>query len=224
VNQTQSSDDPELKLSLAGVPQAHRALAETVAGLTDDQFALPSLLPGWTLAHVVAHISRNADSHARLLHGALRGEVVDQYPGGLAGRTAEIEAVASLPAADLRADLARSSAELEHAYSLAAAAEWSGEARLALGPVVPITELPMRRWREVVVHHHDLGADYSFQQWPHDYVRLDLRRFTMQWASRKPMGFDDLPAPVRAVSDHGQLAWLLGRSVIEGVGPAGLMG
>jgi hypothetical protein len=73
------------------------------------------------------------------------------------------------------------------------------------------------------VHHHDLGLGYTWAQWPAEYVRVELRRATMQWASRKPMGFPDLPPAAMAVPDHHRLAWLLGRADIPGLGPAGLL-
>ncbi|MFL6095487.1 MAG: maleylpyruvate isomerase N-terminal domain-containing protein, partial [Blastococcus sp.] len=33
-------------------------MARTLARVTDDELAAPSALPGWTRAHVVAHLAR----------------------------------------------------------------------------------------------------------------------------------------------------------------------
>ncbi len=210
-------------MSLDGAAAAHTELLATVAAMTDHELAEASLLPEWSVAHVLAHLARNADSHTRLLLGAARGEVLDQYVGGARGREADIAASAEQPAADLFADLRRSIDDLQHAWLTAATTEWSGQARLTTGQTVGISELPLRRWREVVVHHHDLGLGYTWADWPAQYVRIDLRVFTMQWASRKPMGFDDMPPAAMAVSEPQRLAWLLGRSEIAGLDPAGLM-
>jgi uncharacterized protein (TIGR03083 family) len=85
---------------------AHARLMVTVAGVTDEQARSPSRLPGWTIGHVLTHLARNADGHARRLDGALRGADVPRYPGGSAQRSAGIDAGAPRPAADIIADLA----------------------------------------------------------------------------------------------------------------------
>ena len=82
----------DLDRDVAGCAAAHQRLLATADALTDEQVAAPSLLPGWTVGHVLAHLARNADSHARVLAAADAGEVVDQYEGGPAARAAEIDA------------------------------------------------------------------------------------------------------------------------------------
>ena len=89
---------------------------------------------------------------------------------------------------------------------------------------VTMSDLPFIRWREVAVHHADLGHRVLVADWDADYVRLELHRLTMLWASRKPMGLTALPAQALAVPPHHRVAWLLGRAVIEGLDPAGLIG
>src|SRR5258708_2431063 len=64
---------------LRGAVDACAAPNETLnarlVGLTDDEARRPSLLPGWTVGHVLTHIARNADGLARMFTGAQRGEV-----------------------------------------------------------------------------------------------------------------------------------------------------
>jgi hypothetical protein len=98
---------------------------------------------------------------------------------------------------------------------------WAGEGLSVFGPVA-INDLPFRRWRETVVHHADLGLAYSWSDWPADYVRVELTRRTMEWASRKPMGLTALPPAALALTDHERVAWLLGRTVVDGLDPAGI--
>ncbi|MGC8514227.1 MAG: maleylpyruvate isomerase N-terminal domain-containing protein, partial [Acidimicrobiales bacterium] len=38
--------------------ESHRRFYDTVRALPPDAFALPSLLPGWTVSQVVAHVAR----------------------------------------------------------------------------------------------------------------------------------------------------------------------
>ena len=65
---------------------AHSRLLVTVGGITDEQVRGPSRLPNWTIGHVLTHIARNADGHARRLDGALRGEDLPRYAGGTSQR------------------------------------------------------------------------------------------------------------------------------------------
>lgn len=95
----------DLQRDVAGATTAHALLVAALAGLTDQQCAGPSLLPGWTIGHVLTHLARNADSHVGMLLAANRGEVAVQYPGGLSQRAADIEAGADRPAAEQVADL-----------------------------------------------------------------------------------------------------------------------
>ena len=68
-----------------GCRVSHQRLEQAIAALTDEQVSRPSRLPDWSVGHVLTHIARNADSVTRRLQGAARGEIVDQYPGGLPG-------------------------------------------------------------------------------------------------------------------------------------------
>ena len=213
----------EVTQCVQGAIHAHQLLLRQVDNLGAHEVRSPSLLPEWTIGHVLAHLARNADSHVRMLRAAADGDVADQYIGGVAGRTADIEEWAVRTAGELVSDLRRSVADLERCWVEAAESGWPGEGRLATGQVTATHDLPFRRWREVVVHHHDLGLGYSWADWPAAYVRVELRRSTMHWASRKPMGFGDLPAAALAATDRQRVAWLLGRAEISGLDPAGLM-
>ena len=170
---------------------------------------------------MLAHLARNADSHVRLFEAGERGEVADQYDGGAVGRTAEIDRDAALPAAELIADLIAASAALEACWAATTATGWAGEGR-SLAGLVPLADLPFRRWRETVVHHLDLGLGAGPDQWPADYVRLELGRMERLWSSRRPMGLTTLPAAALAASPAVRVAWLLGRAEIDGLEPAGI--
>ncbi len=213
--------DAELDRDLAGARAAHRRLIDGLAGLDDVVARRPSLLPGWTVGHVLAHLARNADSHIRLLDAGALGEVADQYEGGAAGREAEIERDAGRPAAELVADVAATADALEQRWATMPVDRWSGEGRTSLGPVV-LRDLPFRRWREVEVHRVDLGLGATVDDWPTAYVRLELVRMEMLWAARRPMGLTSLPTPALALPPARRLAWLLGRADVDGLPTAGI--
>lgn len=220
-------DATTINRQVEGLAASHQLLLERLGGLTNDMVARPSLLPEWTVGHVLAHIAQQGDSITRLFLAAELGEVIDQYEGGFAARVAAIEKTASLSADEHVAVVRRSIYALEGA--IASAREgWYGSARMVSGVEVPVTDLPLRRWREVEVHMGDLGLAELHclgpDSWSLDYVRHDVSVMTMQWKSRGSMGLTDLPQQIRTQSPTVRLAWLMGRVTIEGLASAGLMG
>ncbi len=168
------SNRPEAEI--AGATAAHGRLLAAIAGITDDGVARPSLLPGWTVAHVLTHLARNADSHVRILDGAAGGDAVEQYEGGRDARQAGIEAGADRPAAGLVDDVRSSSDRLEQRWASLPAAAWDGHGVNADGERWPCALLPFHRWREVEVHLADLGIGPTWADWPDDYVDREMPR------------------------------------------------
>jgi len=214
-------DVRELDRSVTGCAAAHQRLLATLQELTDEQARRQSLLPDWTVGHVLTHLARNADGNVRMLEAADRGEAAAQYEGGMESRAADIEAGAGRPAAELVADVRATIYRLEQQWAAMTAAGWEGEGLSVLGRV-PIAEVPWRRWREVEVHHADLGLGFTSDEWSPEYVRVELQRMTMLWASRRPMGMTELPPAALAAAPHERLAWLLGRASIDGLAKAGI--
>jgi maleylpyruvate isomerase len=117
----------------------------------------PSRLPGWSVGHLLTHIARNADSVVWRLEGAARGEVRDQYPGGLEQRAGDIEAGAGRPAAELVRDVQQTADAVERVMADLSPAAWDAPSRTSKGGVEDSRDAALSRWREVVVHHGDLG-------------------------------------------------------------------
>jgi maleylpyruvate isomerase len=185
-----------------GSRAAHARLLATLEGLDDATAAGPSQLPGWSVGHVLTHLARQADGHVRMLSAAAAGGVADQYDGGPDGRAAEIESGAGRPAAELVADVAASIERLEATWDRTDAAVWAhGFGRGTFGDLQPCADLPFRRWREVEVHHADLGLDFDPDQWTATFVDTEL-----------PRSLTALPARLSLEGRRRLLAWLLGRS------------
>jgi maleylpyruvate isomerase len=142
---------------VAGCLTAQRMLDDALAGLDEATARRASLLPEWSIGHVLTHVARNADSVVWRLEGAAAGELRDQYPGGLAQRRADIAAGADRSAAELVADVARSSAAVARTVTALPDAAWDAPSRTSRGIVESSREAVLSRWREVVVHHGDLG-------------------------------------------------------------------
>jgi maleylpyruvate isomerase len=57
------------------------------------------------MGHVLTHLARNADAMIRRIEGVLAGEMINQYVGGVEGRSQEISTGADRPAAEVVADV-----------------------------------------------------------------------------------------------------------------------
>jgi maleylpyruvate isomerase len=214
-------DPRQLDRDVAGAAAAHQGLLAMLDGCLEAgtlDGAAPSRLPKWTVGHVLTHLARNADSMVRVLAAAERGETVARYAPGQ--RDAEIEAGAGRPAGELVVDVRTTIWALEQAWSTQT--RWDGLSREAPDREIPVTELPFLRWREVEVHRADLGLGYEPSDWPAEYVRRDLRLMEMRWNARRPMGMTGLPPAALAARPHERLAWLLGRTSIGDLEPAGV--
>jgi maleylpyruvate isomerase len=140
-----------------GCLAAQEDLEADLADLDDAGARRPSQLPGWSVGHVLTHLARNADSVVWRLEGAAGGELRDQYPGGLEQRRDEIETGATRPAAELVADVRSSSAAVARVMADLPEEAWDAPSRTSRGVVEPSRDAVFSRWREVAVHHGDLG-------------------------------------------------------------------
>jgi maleylpyruvate isomerase len=147
---------------------AEGAVARLVDQMSDDDLAAPSALPGWSRAHVVAHLARNADALVNLLTWAATGVETPMYPSRTA-RDADIEATAALSPADLRADYAAACARLAEAIGNTPAEAWEATLRNMQGREIPASEVPWMRAKEVWVHGVDLDAGLAFADLPADF-------------------------------------------------------
>jgi maleylpyruvate isomerase len=142
---------------MEGCLAAQATLLDALTDLSDDTARQPSLLPGWSVGHVLTHLARNADSVVWRLEGAAAGELREQYPGGLAQRAGDIDDGAGRPAAELVLDVQRTSDAVARVMADLPSAAWDAPSRTSKGVVEPARDAVLSRWREVVVHQGDLG-------------------------------------------------------------------
>ena len=155
------------------VDAATQRLLDDARTLSEADLRAPSLLPGWTRAHVVAHVARNADAMRNVLAGARSGESRPAYASADA-REAGIEQGAGLSAAELMADLAGSAMALRAVARQLPDEAWQFEVRMMDSATFPAAELLTRRLVEVELHHCDLGAGYGPANWPAAFAAMDL--------------------------------------------------
>jgi maleylpyruvate isomerase len=157
---------------LAGVDVAFGHLANAISGLTEDGARGPTLLPGWTRGHLLTHIARNADSQRTMVDGALRHEVVQQYPGGDEQRSSDIDAGAGRPVDVLRADVHTSQQSLVDAWAEMPDDAWERLTGARAGDR-PVRAGVLSRWRELSVHLVDLDVGFRPGQLPTAYRERD---------------------------------------------------
>ncbi len=165
----------------------------------------PSLLPNWTVGHVLTHIARNAEGCRNMLYSGL------MYPGGIPQRNADIEVGALRSFAQQVAHIRATADDFERTLTALTDEQWAGEAIAPFG-TVKVAEVPLRRWREVEVHRFDLGLGYTWQDLPDTWIAADL-------PVRRSAFAQPIPADVIALGDKAELAWLFSRPVGDTITP-----
>jgi maleylpyruvate isomerase len=187
--------------AIEGCHSAHARLVTAIGSLTDEQARSASRLPNWTVGHVLTHLARNAESHTRMLRAALAGEAVTQYERGNEQRSDDIAAGAARPAAALVDDVTISAAALEATWAQMTPKAWAGHGVNADGEIWLCAAMPFHRWREVELHHVDLGLGYRPWDWPDAYVHRELA-----------ISLAVLPERLDPSGQRDLLAWLVGRA------------
>ncbi len=155
------------------IDQATQRLLDVARVITEPDLRAPSLLPGWTRAHVLAHLARGADAMRNLLVGVRSGQDRSAYISAEA-RQADIEYGAGLRASELMADLADSAMALRTIARQLPDEGWQVPVRILDSAPFPAAQLLTRRLVEVELHHCDLGAGYGPADWPAAFARLEL--------------------------------------------------
>jgi maleylpyruvate isomerase len=148
---------------LDGVRKLDDEWARAIGGLGEPELRAPSALPGWTRAHVLAHIARNADGLRNLLTWANTGVETPMYPSPEA-RDADIEASAQHGAADLLADFVASATRFEKYAAGMPDEAWAREARNRQGAPVTGAVVARMRLSELTIHLADLDRGYDLDR------------------------------------------------------------
>src|SRR4029077_7205201 len=165
----------EASHSLDRLAAATTRLLATATALSDAQAREPSLLPGWSRGHVLTHLARNADGLGNLLRWARTGTETPMYASA-ESRSADIEAGAGRPAAELAPDIRESAAAFAAEAAGVPDDAWAVQVRALNGPPFPALRVLERRLSEVEIHHVDLALAYSPGDWPEDFIAEALPR------------------------------------------------
>jgi maleylpyruvate isomerase len=223
----------------SGIPAGPRSLANSLAWAGDgaahlrglmtrmgeEAFAAPSALPGWSRAHLLTHIARNADALINLLTWARTGVRTPAY-ASREQRDADIEAGARRAIGEIRTDVIESSDRLAQAVRVMPKAAWSARVENAQGRDLPASDIPWLRAREMWIHAVDLDVGASFADMPAPMVVELLADVTTTMRTRPDCPAVCLVAPDGTTWSVGDpaaativtgsapelAAWLVGRS------------
>jgi maleylpyruvate isomerase len=153
--------------------QATQRLLDAARVLPEPDLRAPSLLPGWSRAHVLGHVARNADALRNLLIGARARQHRPAYASAQAREDA-IETSAAQAPRDLMNDLADSAMALRTIIRQLPDEAWSFGVQMPDSRPFPAAGLLTRRLVEVELHHCDLGIGYDAAKWPAGFTTAQL--------------------------------------------------
>ncbi len=200
---------PDFERALRWWEDGELAVLSLVHRLTDAELAAESNLPGWSRAHVVAHLARNADALVNLLTWARTGVETPMYPSR-AARDAGIEATAALPPGELRSDHVAASDRLTTAVGAMPHEAWTASVRNGQGVTVPASAIPWMRAKEVWVHGVDLRGGLVFADLPADFCAALVDDVLGLFATREQT------PDVRVVATDVDRTWGNGGTRVEG--------
>lgn len=223
VRMTQGADGTH-DLDLDDLAAAGQRLVRSVDGLHGDDWRAPSLLPGWSRAHVVAHLALNGEALRDVLRGEVDHERVPMY-ASQEERDRDIEELATAEPSALRERLLATLTEFSDAALAVPREVWERRfERTPGGQTLPLLVAPVMRLREIEIHHVDLDLDYSPDDWPQAFAELVVDGMVRRLAPEEgfriaPLdttnswdvdGVDDDPAVVTGPVAHVAW-WLTGR-------------
>lgn len=171
-------------------------LIDVVRVLPAEACAAPSALPDWTRGHVLAHVDGVTHALARQAEHAARGERIEPYDGGFAGRVAAIEAASTRTPAEHVAALEAARDRAAAAWPAPGSPVWDAPTAYRDGPV---TGCVLAWWREMRIHAVDAAVGIGLDTW-NPRLLNHLKQFL---AERLPKGVvlsdDDVPSDDDAV-------------------------
>lgn len=175
--------DADLRAGLLTARRGTAFFARKLGELSYTEMDAPSLLPGWSRRHVIAHVGYNARAIARLVEWAATGVETPMYSSPQA-RNEEIEFGATLPPIALLNLFDHSAIHLSVEWRDLPDEKWDQEVRTAQGRLVPVSETVWMRTREVWLHAVDLDNGARAADIPADVLRRLLADIWAAWEKR----------------------------------------
>jgi len=198
---TDNVDDPQLKAALLLARRGTAFFSRKLHELSDGELYEPSLLAGWSRAHVAAHVGYNARALTRLTEWAATGVETPMYSSPQQ-RNDEIDLGATLGAQALRNLSDHAIVHLNVEWRDLPADAWGRLVTTAQGRTVPASETVWMRTREVWLHAIDLGNGAGVRDLPAEFVDRLLPEVVALWKARG----DAVPHLLLRASDRPDVA------------------
>ncbi|TWD73286.1 maleylpyruvate isomerase [Kribbella amoyensis] len=201
------------------VAAAVERLTAVIAPVDEEAARAASGLPGWSRAHVMAHLANFSLAMTRQVDEARAGRLVEMYDGGRPARSAAIEADSARPAEELKDRVNAATADLLAAW--AQVDDWSRPVSHRNGDLASTV---FTAWREFEVHTVDLALAATSDDWSPEFCLhlLDFLRPRTPEGIRLRLEAEDVVweeggGQVRVVK--GRLtdltAWMAGRQPVS---------
>ena len=214
----------EISSVLGELADAESRLAGSVGRLVGHDLREASLLPGWTQAHVLVHLARNADGLRNLLLAARTGASLRMYASPTT-RAADIDAGVGRPSDVILDDTLESSRRFLVEARAMPDDSWEAIVAFTSGglnpPLVTAARIIRLRLGEVEIHHADLGTSYGFADTPtslavrliEDFAKIRTDQgvpllFELVDIDRRISTTETIDAPVIRGSTAATLGWL----------------
>jgi maleylpyruvate isomerase len=194
---------PPREHALAWAYDGAAHLRALLARMGDDAFAARSGLAGWSRAHVLSHIARNADAMVNLLEWARTGTPTPAY-ASREQRDADIESGSRRSPAEIRRDVTASSDRLAAVVRGMPASAWSHKVTHPSGLEIEASAIPWFRAQEMWIHAVDLDVGASFDDLPVPMLIALVDEVVATLSTR-----EDCPE-LRLTAADQQRSWVLG--------------
>jgi maleylpyruvate isomerase len=227
---TQSSGahplDTEFNWTLQQLDRASEHYLATVSNLSEHTLAQQSVLPGWSVAHVISHVASNATGIERALRAAIVENGLPWVYETNESRDSEIDIRANWPTEQLLTLNTQSVPAVRAAFVDCPVNKYEVLLpRVIDGPAWSVLDWLGARWREVEIHHTDLGVGYTHHDWSDDFVAYLTkvavfdRDPEISLTLKVPEGVFPIGGGGQEISGSSRAViwWLIGRGNGEGV-------
>lgn len=177
-----ASRTTERELASRSLGESAARLLRSVDALHGADWSEASLLPNWTRAHLVAHLALNAEALTRLLHGVVADDDGEQASPAKPTiratmydsdeqRAGDIAELSQAEPSEIRERLMAGTTDLAAAIDAVPDDRWATKVeRTPGGRAMRASSVPAMRWRELEIHHADLGLGYSPADWSPEFA------------------------------------------------------
>lgn len=187
-------DDADFHQIVDAVREHTHSLLGLTITFSNEEWAAPSRLPGWTRSHVAAHIAADARGLTRVCEALAESRSEKMYDSDL-DKTLEIERGSLASGVELQIRLDETAGLLDRCW--AQVANETRDVTLRAGYRIPARLLPMARLYELVLHTFDLKPDAPALQ-----VSPEVSPFLLQFGADQIGESPVLPA-ITLIADEG---------------------